>query len=71
MEEREKNLGEPYFAFQEVLANFPGICNLIDQCQEIKKVDNHLILFSSTEKHTRQSVNKQTHVWGRIKQCLV
>jgi solute carrier family 25 aspartate/glutamate transporter 12/13 len=43
MEEREKNLGERYFgygdfvAFQEVLANLPGICNLIDQCQEIKK----------------------------------
>jgi solute carrier family 25 aspartate/glutamate transporter 12/13 len=43
MEEREKHLGERYFAygdfvaFQEVLANLPGICNLIDRCQEIKK----------------------------------
>jgi solute carrier family 25 aspartate/glutamate transporter 12/13 len=43
MDQREKNLGDRYFAygdfiaFQEVLANLPGICNLIDRCQEIKK----------------------------------
>jgi solute carrier family 25 aspartate/glutamate transporter 12/13 len=43
MEQREKNLGDRYFAFgdfqafQEILANLPGICNLIGKCQEIKK----------------------------------
>jgi CRP-like cAMP-binding protein len=43
MDQREKNLGDRFFAygdfiaFQEVLANLPGICNLIDRCQEIKK----------------------------------
>ena len=43
MEQREKRLGMQYFgygdflAFQEVLAQLPGIINLIDRAQEIKQ----------------------------------